>query len=249
MLQAVREWMMGSEKTGLRLEKHRWIAELVPNRTFADIGGLWGTSNETVSIAMRHGAHEATMVDIQPPHSKWWKAFHERCEALGISGYRSVVGDICNDRIADDIGCFDITHCSGIIYHLPSPFHMIRNLISITRERFILTSMVVPDRIENRFGTLELYRGQCLSVPTLSGSRRDILIEHFDQAGIKAGGLNVPSNPPVTPRGRFHYGPWWWLFSAETVVGMCEIFRVDIEKTWGSSYGSFSVLARVDSTS
>ena len=28
-----------------RLEKHRWIAELVPNRTFADVGGLGGTVN------------------------------------------------------------------------------------------------------------------------------------------------------------------------------------------------------------
>lgn len=38
-----------------RLEKHRWIAEAVPNRTFADVGGLGGTVNETVSLALRHG--------------------------------------------------------------------------------------------------------------------------------------------------------------------------------------------------
>ena len=238
---------MGAEEGGFRLEKHRWIAELAPNKTFADIGGLWGTVNETVSIAMRHGAREATMVDIQPLHTKWWKAFHERCEELGISGYRSVVGDICNDRIADEIGCFDITHCSGIIYHLPSPFDMIRNLISMTRERFILSSMIVPDRITNRFGTLESARGQCLSVPTLSEPQREILSEHFSELGIKVGGLNVQSTPPVAPDGGFRYGPWWWLFTAETLVSMCEMFGVIIEKTWVSSHGSLSVLARVDS--
>ena len=239
---------MGTEEGEFRLEKHRWIAELAPNKTFADIGGLWGTVNETVSIAMRHGAREATMVDIQPLHTKWWKAFHERCEELGISGYRSVVGDICNDRIADEIGCFDITHCSGIIYHLPSPFDMIRNLISMTRERFILSSMVVPDRIANRFGTLELARGQCLLVPTLSESQREMLIEHFGKMGINSGGFEVQSNPPVRPDGRFSYFPWWWLCTAETLVSMCEMFGVVIEKTWMSSHGSASVLARVDST-
>ena len=51
--------MTSTEPGRFRLEKHRWIAELVPNRTFADIGGLGGTVNETVSLALRHGAREA----------------------------------------------------------------------------------------------------------------------------------------------------------------------------------------------
>ena len=125
---------------------------------------------------------------------------------------------------------------------------MIRNLISITRERFILSSMVVPDRIKNRFGTLELACGHCLLVPTLSKPQQEMLINHFSKIGIGSAGFNVQYHPPVKPDGRFSYFPWWWLYTAETLFGMCEMFGVVIEKTWISSHGSASVLARVDST-
>lgn len=40
--------MTSTEPGRSRLEKHRWIAGLVPSRTFADVGGLGGTVNETV---------------------------------------------------------------------------------------------------------------------------------------------------------------------------------------------------------
>ena len=252
--------MIDTENGGFRLEKHRRIAELVPNKTFADIGGLWGTVNETVSIAIQHGAREATMVDIQPLQNKWWMAFHERCDELGVSGYRSVVGDICDDRIADEIGCFDITHCSGIIYHVPDPVGMIRNLLSITRERFILSSMVVPRRIQNHFGTLELGTGQCLLVPVLSEHERKIVAEYFTQMKVNAGGL-TQSSPFMAKDGRILYGPWWWLFTTETLAGMCELFGVSVENVWvdwaRSRSGpdsarhdvlAVSVSARVDST-
>ena len=236
---------MGADENGFRLEKHRWIAELVRDKTFADIGGLWGTVNETVSIAMRHGAREATMVDVQEPHTKWWKQFHERCEELGVVGYRSVVGDICEERFAREVGRFDITHCSGVIYHIPHPFVLIRNLIAVTRERFLLSSMVVPDRMESRFGTLEVARGHCLLVPALGESDRRILGEHFSERKISVGGLNAPSGMFVGPELGFHYGPWWWLLTSDTLVGMCELFGVEIEKTWVSPHGSLSLLAHV----
>ncbi len=57
---------------------------------------------------------------------------------------------------------------------------LIRNLIAITREWLILTSMVVPERSAGRAGVLELKQGQCLLVPTLSDAQRAILREYFD---------------------------------------------------------------------
>ena len=223
--------MSASANRELRLEKHRRIAELVPNKTFADVGGLWGTLNETVSIAMQHGAREATMVDIQRSDTKWWKAFDDRCRDLGVSGYRSVVGDICNDRIVDQVGPFDITHCAGIIYHVPNPVGMIHNLISITRERFILGSMVVPKRIVNQFGTLELSMGQCLLVPVLSERERNIVAEHFSQMKVNALGVTQPASF-MAKNGPFRYAPYWWLYTEETLVGMCRMFDVTVENIW-----------------
>ena len=239
--------MAETDRSEFRLQKHRWIAELVAGKTFADVGGLWGTVNETVSIALQHGAREATMIDMQPSGSRWWTAFHERCSELGVAGYHTVVGDICNDRIADTIGPFDVTHCSGVVYHVPNAVDMIRNLISITRERFILSSMIVPDVIANRFGKLVLEQGQLLLVPALSESPRRILGEHFDQQKIGIRGINAKSPLFAEPNGRLRYGPWWWIFTAETLVAMCRIFDVSIEKTWVSTHGSISVLARLNS--
>ena len=43
-----------------------------PNRTFADIGGLGGTVNETVSLALRHGARKATMIASARAAAAFW---------------------------------------------------------------------------------------------------------------------------------------------------------------------------------
>ena len=206
-------------------------------KTFAEIGGLWGTVNETVSIAMRSGACEATMIDIVEFGDPQWTRFHERCRELGVTGYHSAVGDICNDRLADDVGRFDITHCAGVVYHVPNPIDVIRNLIAITRERFILTSAVVPARLANRAGTLTLPPGQCLLVPTLDAAQRAILQEYFTTVGRKAKGITGEGSF-VTKHGRFHGGPWWWLFTADTLIRMCELFDISIEQTWDSRPGT-----------
>ena len=239
--------MTSTEPGRFRLEKHRWIAELDPDRTFADVGGLGGTVNETVSLALRHGAREATMIDQQAPGSEAWTRFHARCRELRVAGYRSVGGDICNDRLADEIGAFDVTHCSGVIYHVPKPIDLIRNLIAITREWLILTSMVVPERSAGQAGVLELKQSQCLLVPTLSDAQRAVLREYFDRRGMTVAGINR-DRPFVAPGGRFRYGPWWLIFTTETFFGMCRMFNVRVEKTSVSTHGSASVLARLGAT-
>ncbi len=232
-----------TDSAKFRAERKRWLSELVPDKTFADIGGLWGTVNEKVSVAVQGGAREATMVDVCPLSHKNWQAFRERCKELGISKYRGVSADICSDRVAKQLGSFDVTHCAGVLYHAPDPIRAIGNLAAMTREWFILSCMVVPERIENRFGTVELTGGQCLLVPVLSEKQRRILGQHFDERRIKAGGLTGRSEKFVKPNGQPHNGPWWWLFSAETVIAMCEMFA-RVERAMMSPHGSVHVLAK-----
>ena len=109
--------------------------------------------------------------------------------------------------------------------------------------------MIVPDVMENRFGKLALDQGQLLLVPALSESTLRILGEHFDQLKIKIRGINEESTGFVDPHGRLCYGPWWWIFTAKTLVAMYAVFDVSIEKTWVSTHGSISVLARLNSAS
>ena len=230
----------------VRLEKHRWIAEHVKGKTFADVGGLWGTVNETVTIAALNGASETTMIDIQPLGSKWWKLFDERCRSLGVDDCKPVIADICNANISNNTGQFDITHCSGVLYHASDPVAMIRNLISITRERFVLSSMLVPSRISNSAGTLEIGVGEIHCVPALRGKPKEIFARHFDERELPIKGINAPEPVFVGKNGRLRTGPWWNLFTAETMLAMCEIFDVTIENTWISKQGAQSILARIN---
>lgn len=132
----------------------------------------------------------------------------------------------------------------GRFYHVPKPIDLIRNLIAITGEWLILTSMVMPERIAGPAGVLELKQGQCLLVPTLPDAQRAILREYFDSRRMTVSGINR-DRPFIGPDGRFRYGPCWWLFTTETFVGMCSMFNVRVEKAWVSLRGSASLLARL----
>jgi hypothetical protein len=59
--------------------------------TFADVGGLWQTANEKVSVALKAGAASAALVDITPLDSPPWQHLHDRMSSLGVSTYRNLM--------------------------------------------------------------------------------------------------------------------------------------------------------------
>lgn len=228
-----------------RLEKHGWIAELVAGKTFADIGGLWGTVNETVTIAARAGAAEVTMVDIQKEGSKWWQAFHARCAEKEVSDYRSVVADIRELDALKTLGTFDIVHCSGILYHVTDPIALVRNITRITREHFVLGSMLIPEVIDNAEGRLETPQGMLRCVPLLAPDERRILGRHFADRSVNVAGLTAPDPVYLDPKsGRIRTGPWWYLFTAETLQEMCRLCGAEVLKTSTMRSGAQNILCR-----
>lgn len=228
-----------------RLEKYAWIADLVAGKSFADIGGLWGTVNETVTIAARAGASETTMVDIQPEGSKWWQAFHDRCAEEGVSGYNCRVFDICDFANLDDLGKFDIVHCAGILYHVSDPVALLRNISYIAREYFIIGSMLIPEEIDNEAGQLKTPRGTSRCVPLLGECERRIIARHFSDQNITIGGINGPTPVFVESNSyQVRTGPWWYLFTAETMQAMCTLCGADIVKTATTRQGAQNILCR-----
>ncbi len=219
----------------LRLEKHHWIAEHAPTKSYADIGGLWGTVNETVSIAKLAGAQSAAMVDIQPMGNKWWQEFDKRCAELGVKNYENIEGNICDLDVVDKIGQFDFVHCAGIIYHVSDPIQLIKNIMSVTRERFIVSSMVIPEWIKNKHGELLSPVGTSHLIPAVGEQTRDILSEYF--RGRKLADNIMGERDAASlfkPDGRVRTGPWWWLFTAETLESMCRVCGATVEKSWSS---------------
>ena len=49
-----------------------YISQVAAGKSFADVGGLWGTVNEKVSVAHTHGARALTMIDVSPPDTELW---------------------------------------------------------------------------------------------------------------------------------------------------------------------------------
>ena len=84
--------------------RRRLLGELVPGKTFVEVGGLWGTVNETVTVAIQAGARAATMIDMHPRESEWWTKFDARCAELGVADYQCVVGNVCDDALAARVG-------------------------------------------------------------------------------------------------------------------------------------------------
>jgi len=225
--------------------KNDWIARLVPGASFADVGGLWGTVNEKVSVAMRAGARECTMADITPQGHELWAAFDRHCEGLGVAGYRKLTVDIVAPQPELALGVHDVVHCSGIIYHLPDPFRMLRNLHRVTRRHLIVTSMVVAEEMRTPAGTLPFGPDEARFVPTLTPASRAIVAAYFDALGIRIAAINGEAEPWIYPDGQENYGPWWWLYSPAFFRGMAEVAGFAVEgECWTWESRAYSLLLR-----
>jgi len=193
-----------------------FVAEVVSGRSFAEVGGLWGTVNEKVSIAARAGAKSLTMIDVLPPGDPWWQRFEERMASAGISG----VECISADATTATVGPFDVVHCSGVLYHVPCPITFLARLRERLREHLVLTSAVMPLRIENRHGVLSVPEGGALFVPAMSARDKAIYSEYWQGASDAAmWGINREFHHFTLD----NYVPWWWLL---TVSAVRELARV-----------------------
>lgn len=227
-------------------KKDAWIAALVPGKSFMDIGGLWGTLNEKVSVALRAGAAHATMADIAPLDHSLWRDFDARCMQLGVNGYDKIQLDIVEPGPATSSLRADVVHCSGIIYHLPDPFRMLTNLRRLTGSHLVLTSMVVPETIRNQAGTLTFPPDTATFVPALTEATRAVVGEHFRNAGISIGAITQPLEEAwLWPDGSPNFGPWWWLMSPAFLRSLVESAGFVIEdECWSWEGHSYSYLVR-----
>lgn len=230
--------------------KDRWIETRVAGKSFMDIGGLWGTRNEKVSVALNAGARTATMADIAPLDHQLWKDFDAHCRQRNVHGYGRAQLDIVEPPLEYADLVHDVVHCSGIIYHVPDPYRMLANLRKLTGEYLILTSMVVPERIENSVGMLDFPADRATFVPSLRDSTRAIVAAHFDALGLTVAAINQPLNEPWRwPDGTPNYGPWWWLMSPAFLRGLVEVAGFTIEdECWSWEQRSYSFLARRGAT-
>lgn len=212
-----------------------FIESHVSGLTFADVGGLWGTLNEKISVATLANAKSATLIDITPQSHEAWAAVRQHCEAKGVRGYREITGNLDDERLPETTGTFDFVHCSGIIYHCPNPILTLNRLHALTEKYLMLGSMTVPAEIVGEAGVIKLDTGSCIFIPSLTGREKSIVADHFAARGVSVHNIDPALTVPWYSNGKPDYSPWWWLWTAETLAAMLEAsnFRViDIVTAW-----------------
>jgi hypothetical protein len=209
--------------------KAEWIGQIAGGKTFVDVGGLWGTVNEMATPAIRAGASEVTMIDVQVPSNGLWAAFRTRCDDLGVGGQvREVSGSILGHDPVGDFGRFDVVHCSGILYHVPDPFLLIRNLRAIARQHVIVGSMLIPEVIENSKGRIESPPGRMHCIPLLNADDRAVFAQHYADLNINIPSLHGPFPRFVGDDLNARTGPWWYLFTVESMKRMCALYGLKV---------------------
>jgi hypothetical protein len=227
-----------------RLNKRKLIMKHVAGLSFVDIGGLWGTTGETVTTALTAGASRAVMADIQTPGGDWWQKFEEHCAERGVEGYEEMQVDICASDAPDLLGTFDFVHCSGVMYHVPDLFRFVGNLVSVTDRYLLLSSVVMPNKIRGASETLSFGPDHAYLAPILSEENRRLIGEYLAKRGLQADGVNEPMD--YLKDGRLRFTPWWWLFSGEFMTRVVRLYGLEILAEGRTPKGNgYTVFARV----
>jgi hypothetical protein len=206
-----------------------WLTKLVPQKTFADLGGLWGTVNERVSVAALAGASEYSMWDIQPKDRKSWELYRNRLSEQGVSGGFEKCLDCMDLEQVEKTEPVDVLHCSGIIYHIPNYYEFLRNIGKLTKEYLILASTVVPDVIENESGVIRLDGGLLPNVG-LPPMQQSILKTHWEKEGVSAPIVNTDTKLINLKKDNeiYNYSPWWWFFTPDYLYNLLLQFGYEI---------------------
>ncbi len=206
-----------------------FVGRVVRGKTFADVGGLWGTVSEKVSVAHGHGASELTMIDVTEEGGALWTAFEARMQAAGIQDHRCVSSDVC---AVEDLA-FDVVHCSGVLYHHPNPQLLLGALRRLTREHLVLSSAITQETVSNAKGTYRIPPSGVLFVPALGDAERAILAEYWRGAGAEVHGITTPVR--YSPD---DFGPWWWLPTARSMAAMASAAGFEVlegASIWGGN--------------
>ncbi|MEP6518457.1 tetratricopeptide repeat protein [Microcoleus vaginatus] len=215
--------------------RDRYIARVVKGKTFAEVGGLWGTVSEKVSVASKYGAVSLTMIDAMPASLHWWQDFHARMTSLNIANYHCINQDITQIQLADIGEPYDVVHCAGVLYHHPHPLQILVALRQITREHLVFTSAITQEVIENELGCYEIPASGVMFIPALDDAERAILTAYWRTY------INNNALIGITEKAVFdmdNFAPWWWLPTATALEAMCKVagFNVlDKGLTWDNN--------------
>jgi hypothetical protein len=219
-----------------------WVRSRIAGGSFAEVGRLWNCQGELVTTAVEEGAHTATKLDHAPMGHGLWQEFRSHVEQRlqDASRVRIKSADILNSYFPAQVGSFDIVACPGLLHLMPEPGRALLNLRAVTQRAAFLSSMVVPEVIENTAGRIDLRDAGALYAPTLGERQKAILAEHFAGLGIDFATLVPSESSAWVKAGNFSRSWWWWFMTPRHVEALATMagFAISARATdWpGRSY-------------
>ena len=188
------------------------VREEVRGKSFVDIGCMWGVEGEYSFVAEQSGARSVTGVDVISPTAGFERKRHERG-----SNIEFIQGDGVSPEVMEKIGQADVVLCAGVLYHHPSPYHMLVSLRELCRETLILGSATIPES--------EALRHAAVYYPGLPENERRL----WDVARSVGGGRRWAITSPYDPEAG--YRNWFWGMTPSCLKAMIETsgFRVEAE--------------------
>src|SRR5713101_428777 len=175
------------------------IRKMVPGKSFADIGCMWGINGSYSFLAEQSGAKTVMAVDVYPES----EAFLNE-KAKRKSTVKFVQGDIHSQDIIEKIGVCDVVLCSGVLYHSPNPFGLLIQIRIICGQTLILNTALIPE--------MKGIQNIAVFYPFLPAAQRKL----WDPGRALRIGLTGPYEPESG------YGNWFWGFTPSCVEALLE---------------------------
>jgi SAM-dependent methyltransferase len=112
----------------------------VEGRSVADVGCMWKIAGGHSFLAETLGATRVVAVDT-------WKAPEfDEARAARRSNVEFVEADATEcGALAKLVGPVDLVWCFGVLYHVPDPLQLLRNLREICGEQLVLETTTIPE--------------------------------------------------------------------------------------------------------
>jgi SAM-dependent methyltransferase len=205
------------------LDNAHLIRKYAKNKTFADIGCMWGVNGLNSFIAEESGAKTVKALDVYPANKEFLEQKNKRNSKIQF-----IQGDINDLETTKKIGVVDVVLCGGVLYHTPDPVHLLTRLRAICGETLILNTSTIPE--------ISSIKNAAVFYPYLSKKQRKIWDRGVGTQKAITGEYEPESG----------YGNWFWGFTPSSVESMLQCAGFEIVERYIFPFNCIFVCKAVD---
>jgi hypothetical protein len=207
-------------------DRKELIRKLAPDRSFLDVGGMFGIAGELSFIAEESGATRVVLFDGMDPSDEFAEEHRRRGSRVQF-----VQGDFHDPAAIAALGPFDFVWCTGVIYHSPHPMQQILYLRQLTLDYLMFGIHIIPD--------MPGIEQACILYPGISPEMQETFAK-FHGGRERFPGMAVPFDP--TPL--MAYANMWWGISPSALRSMLHFSGFEITEEFAVTPFWIDLLAR-----